>query len=339
MDRIIWDNPVSSHLLFLVVLFSAIIISFILFFFTKRFKGKIIRRVKSIIIMIVISLSLQIGSGFFDISTDMHHYTFLAAKILYVISFTWLLIKLSYFGIERIYKMKHIAESMRLTHQVVNLLKKASFFFLSVISLTMVLNLLGFNVFSLVTGLGIGGFAVALGAQEILANIIGGITIFISGIIKPGDFVEIENYSGYIHAIGMRTTKIMRLDGKMVIIPNSHIMKTTIINHTSDSGVIQTYVLPLQYSMKAEQIKRASDIVREILEKDARITDKKTISVGFYKFDVYALNLYVSFSITDISLAGEIKEDFHYLVKHRFDTEKINFAYPTQTIEIADKNQ
>jgi len=339
MDRIIWDNQVSSYLLFLLSLFSGVILSFAVFFFTKNFQGKIIKRGKSLIIIMVLSISMHIGSQFFDISTDVYHFAFTAAKMLYIVSFTWLVIKFSYVSIERIYKIKHIKETMLLTDQVVNLLKKASLFFFGVVALSMILNILGFNVFSIVTGLGIGGLAVALGAQEILANIFGGITIFISGIIKPGDFVEIESYSGNIHEIGMRTTKIKRLDGKIVIMPNSQIIKSTIVNHTSDNGIIQTYVIPLKYSLKAEQIKRASEIIKEILVKDERIKDKASISVGFYKFDVYAVNLYVSFAISVNELSGAIKEDFHYIVKHRFDSEGLEIAYPTQTVEMVNKNK
>ncbi|PIP12934.1 MAG: hypothetical protein COX48_05810 [bacterium (Candidatus Stahlbacteria) CG23_combo_of_CG06-09_8_20_14_all_34_7] len=339
MDKIIWDNTVSSYLLFLLSVISGAIISFAVFFFTRNFYSRIIKRIKSIIIIIILSLSLNIGSQFFDVSSNVYNFTFTLAKILYVISFTWLAIKLSYISIERIYKIKHIKEPMLLTSQIIGLFKKTSLFFFGIVALSMVFNILGFNVFSIITGLGIGGLAVALGAQEILANIFGGITIFISGIIKPNDFIEIENYSGYIYEIGMRTTKIKRLDGKMIIIPNSQIIKSTIVNYTNESGIIQTYMIPLTYSMKAEQIKRASEIVKEILEKDERITDKNSISVGFYKFDIYAVNLYVSFSVSDNSLLGNIKEDFHYIVKHRFDSEKIDFAYPTQTVELINKNQ
>ncbi|MGE3063248.1 MAG: mechanosensitive ion channel family protein [bacterium] len=339
MDKIFLDNTISSYLLFLLVLFSGIIISFGIFFLCKKFKGRIFRRMKSIGIMLVVSIAIHIGSQFFDISTDVYHFVFTGAKIMYVLSFTWFFIKLSYIFIERIYGMKHVKESILLSRQVVNLLKKVSFIFFAVVALSMVLNIMGFNIFSIVTGLGIGGLAVALGAQEILANIFGGITIFISGIIKPGDFVEIDSHSGYIDEIGMRTTRIKRLDGKTIIMPNNQIVKSTIINHSNERGVVQTYVIPLKYSASAEKVRKASELVNGILEQNQLITDKKSISVGFYKFDTYAMNLYVSFMISDSSKSGNIKEDFHYRVKQSFDSEKIEFAYPTQSIELVNKNK
>ncbi|MDD3803509.1 MAG: mechanosensitive ion channel family protein [bacterium] len=339
MDRIILDNPVSSYLLFLLSLFFGILMSLALYFLCKKFRGPMFRRIKSIVIMLVLSISTHVGSQFFDISTDVYHSAFTIAKILYVLSFTWLFIKLSYVFIERINRIKHVKDTALLSGQVVSLLKKVSFFFFGIAAMSMVLNILGFNIFSIVTGLGIGGLAVALGAQEILSNIFGGITIFISGIIKPGDFVEIDSHSGYIDDIGMRTTRIRRLDGKTIIMPNSQIVKSTIVNHSSEKGLIQTYVIPLKYSLSAETVKKASDTVRRILEEDANITDKNSISVGFYKFDAYAMNLYVSFAISDLKFSGEIKERFHYRVKQAFDSEKIEFAYPTQTIELAEKKQ
>jgi len=339
VDKIILDNTVSSYLLFLLAVLSGAVISFGIFFLCKKFKGRMFRRMKSIGIMLLMSVAMHLGSQFFDMSTDVYHFAFTASKILYVLAFSWLFVKLSYIFIERMNSVRQMKDTMHLSGQIAGLLKKASLFFFGAVSLSMVLNILGFNIFSIVTGLGIGGLAVALGAQEILANIIGGITIFVSGIIKPGDFIEIDSFSGYISDIGMRTTKIKRLDGKTVIMPNSQIIKSTIINHTVDDGIMQTYVLPLKYSMKADQIKHAADIVAEILMKDSRIKDKKSISVGFYKFDVNSANLYVSFVIPEGGESGAIKEEFHYMVKHRFDAEGIEFAYPTQTIELVNKKQ
>jgi len=83
--------------------------------------------------------------------------------------------------------------------------------------------------------------------------------------------------------------------------------------------------------------KKQQILLQKILNDDERIKEKNSINVGFYKFDQYSLNIYVNFAVNKNMDVGAIKEDFHYLVKYNFDKEGIKFAFPTQTVELENK--
>jgi len=82
------------------------------------------------------------------------------------------------------------------------------------------LNNAGYNVGAILAGLGIGGLAFALAAQDTVANLFGGIMIFIQRLFKVGDRIEIGDFSGYVVAIGVRSTTIQTLTGRLVVVPN-----------------------------------------------------------------------------------------------------------------------
>lgn len=339
MEREIFDNALKSYLLFSLVLLGAGFLSAAVFIVSKSFKQAYVKRFKSILIMFLFAVAFEIGSGFFYRATTVHDVIYNVSKMLFIATFSWLGIKAAYMFVERIYRIEHIKSNINLTEQMVGLLKKTAFGFIGVIGLSMILNVLGLNVMSIVTGLGIGGLAVALAAQEILSNIFGGITLFTSGIIKVGDFIEAGGNTGFVEEIGMRTVKVRKLNGHLVIMPNSQLVKSTIINHSSDGYVIVNYVIGVTYSTSLEKLKKAVDILKGLLESDSRIELKDKISVGFYKFDAYSLNLYVSFYLRNDENAGNVKQDFHFQVKRIFDDEGIEIAFPTQSVELKNINR
>ncbi|HAF07512.1 MAG: mechanosensitive ion channel family protein [bacterium] len=334
MDKIIFDNKLSSYLLFLLfILISTSITLFLLIFFKGK-KSNTIRRFFLFYILLIYSISFHISLIFFTKYTQVYNIVLNLTKILYVFTFTFLFVSLMNFLIERIYRDELLKQRVNLSLQIESLLKKTVLIFSLIVALTVTLSILGVNVISLITGLGIGSAAIALTAQDLLSNLIGGMTIFFSKILNVGDLVEINGEVGYIVSIGLRTTKLKRYDNKIVVFPNSIVAKSKIINHMENDIVKISYVLQLEYKTPVETIKKAADIVTKILNDDERIKEKNSINVGFYKFDQYSLNLYVNFAVNKNRDIGAIKEDFHYLVKYNFDREGINFAFPTQTVEL-----
>ncbi len=337
MDRLIFENKIGSYiiLLFLILISTSITLFLIIFFKEKKYK--FFKRFFWFTIFLLYSISFHISVSFFTKYTQVFNILVDITKILYVLTFTFLFISFINFFIERIYRDDILRQHIHLSLQIESLLKKTVFIFSLIVASTFILSILGVNVLSIITGLGIGSAAIALAAQDLLSNVIGGMTIFFSKVLNVGDLVEINDELGYIINIGLRTTKLKRYDNKIVIFPNSLVAKSKIINHMENDVVKISYVLQLEYRTSVETIKKASDIVTKILNDDNRIEDKNSINVGFYKFDQYSVNLYVNFAVNKSQNIAQIKEDFHYLVKYNFDREKINFAFPTQSIELKHK--
>ena len=82
---------------------------------------------------------------------------------------------------------------------------------------------LGFSATTLLTGLGIGGLAIALAAQKTVENIIGAITLYTSAPVKIGDFCRIGKYLGVVEEIGLRATRIRTIDRTVIYIANAKV--------------------------------------------------------------------------------------------------------------------
>lgn len=337
MDRIIFDNRLGSYLLlFLFLLITSCIFLFLYIYFQNKPKSRI-KLFLTPFIFLLYSISFNISLPSFTKYTQVYNLVKHSTKILYVFTFTLLIIKISYLLIEKINRNQDIKERIHLTDQIILLFKRTILLTSIFISSMIILSFLGVNILSLVAGFGILSGAIALASQEFLTNIIGGITIFFSKDINVGDLVDIDGETGYVSNIGLRVTTLKRFDNKTVIIPNGKVVKSTIINHTDVNSNKISYTIQLEYKTPVEKIKKAIEIITGILNGCDQVKDKNSINVGFYKFDKYSLNLYVNFSIDKNSDMGEVKEYFNYLLKYNFDKEGLNFAFPTQTIELKNK--
>jgi len=117
-----------------------------------------------------------------------------------------------------------------LDDHLVPFIRKFAKVFIIIIIAIMIISQLGYNITSLITGLGIGGLAIALAAQSMLGNIFGGISIIWDKPFKIGDRIRVDKYDGEVREIGMRSTRIQTLDGTIVSIPNLIISSTSLEN-------------------------------------------------------------------------------------------------------------
>ena len=100
------------------------------------------------------------------------------------------------------------------------------------------------NTSSLVTALGVGGIAVSLGFQDTLSNLIGGLTVTLTGIVKPGDNIEVGGQTGVVQDVGWRHTTIRDALGQTIIIPNSVISTTSLSHLLPANRVVVPFAIP-----------------------------------------------------------------------------------------------
>ncbi len=336
MNRIIFDNTVHSVLILLISLIAGAF-SGLLIYMAGR-KIRMLKNVRIGILLTLISIGMHIGRRYLNADTLLFHNIIKLNGILYIIAFSVLIAEIMIIMTKRILNMKRFARKDTMSEQIEILFTRLIVALILLVSLSMILNLLGINVLSVVTGLGIGGLAVALAAQDFLANIIGGITIFSSKIIQIGDYVSIDNNEGTVVYIGLRTTKIRMLNDRKVIIPNKVIMESTIVNHSYGNRNLLNYIIGVTYDTSYKKVLMAVEIIKDILHNDERIPSKNDIEVGFFRFDTYSLNIYVNFYVKKNSDIRGIKQDFHFALKERFDKEGIEIAFPTSTIFLQQRS-
>ncbi len=145
----------------------------------------------------------------------------------------------------------------------------------------------GLPVTSVLAGLGIGGLAFALAAQETVANFFGSITIFIDKPFRVGDRVQLEGYDGVVTEIGLRTTRIRtRYEGRIVAIPNMKVARADIVNVDTEKGRQIFAVYRLTPDMNDEQVKLAMDILKQSAKADQDTKEK--VVTGFFAITEYS---------------------------------------------------
>ena len=190
---------------------------------------------------------------------------------------------------------------------------------------------LGMDIKTLLAGLSVGGLALGLAAQDTVANLFGAVAIFLDKPFHIGDRIRVEGVEGTVEAIGLRSTNIRSLDGHHVTIPNK-LMGNAIITNITRRPTIKTEMnLGLTYDTPAEKVKRATVLLEEIFRGNPRTAE---LLISFNKFGDSALNLFVVhvWNGTDGNQHFAEMQALNLQIKARFDAEKIEFAFPTQTV-------
>ncbi len=195
-----------------------------------------------------------------------------------------------------------------------------------------VLKTFGFDIVSLITGLGIGGLAVALAAQETLGNVLGSLQIMTDRPYDVGDFIQYESHSGRVTDVGLRSSKILTSAGVRVIVPNKKLAEAPILNLSVHKGLTVETHLGLTYDTSADELERAMAALRScVAEQPGTHAD---VRVHFIEYGPHSLDLRVVYFITNPTDWVEVKSQVNLSIRKRFEREGFRFAFPTRTIHL-----
>jgi len=200
----------------------------------------------------------------------------------------------------------------------------------------LIANLFGVPVEPILAGLGIGGLAIALAIRPTLENVIGGLTLFADRPIRVGEFGRFGNESGTVEEIGLRTTKVRRLDDTLATIPNSELAQIRIENVTRRRKFLFNPTLGLRYETTAAQLKQVEAGVLAVLAEHPKVLDDGS-RIRFTSFGDYALNLDV-FAYVDVTKMPDFlvaQEEINLRIMDVVTRAGTGFAFPSQTNYIA----
>jgi MscS family membrane protein len=196
-----------------------------------------------------------------------------------------------------------------------------------------VVQLLGYNISSILAGLGVGGLAVALALQDTLANFFGSVFIFMDRPFMVGDMVEIEGTQGTVEQIGFRSTRIRTWPATLVSIPNKTVASTKIDNWSKmpKRRVFQT--VGVTYETSADQMEEAVAAVRGILENDDGV-DQDYIVVRFTDFGASSLDILVYYFTRSVAYDEHLatKERVNLAIMRALRGMGLSIAFPTTTV-------
>lgn len=193
----------------------------------------------------------------------------------------------------------------------------------------------GINVVSVLAGLGLGGLALALAAQDTAANIFGSITIFLDQPFRVGDAIKIQDVEGEVESIGFRSTRIRTFYNSLITIPNSVVAKEKIDNMGLRPCRRIRHTLGLTYNTTPLQIEEFCQNLRELAQSLPNCI-KDSVTVAFNGYGESSLNILVNFHIHAIDLKEELELQQNFLLEvlKLAQRQKIDFAFPTRTLQI-----
>ena len=207
------------------------------------------------------------------------------------------------------------------------------------IAIVMVISELGYNINGLLTGLGVGGLAVSLAAQDSLKSMISGFVIMFDKPFDVGDFIETSDFSGTVEDITMRSTRVRKLDDTVIAVPNTKLVESLITNYAKLTKRLVEFKIGLLYSTSADVLKECKKEIYEFLAGHEKVEDS-SIRVRFCEFDGSSFNLQIRcyIAITDLEEYDAFVEELNFAIKEIIENNDTDFAYPTQSIHIEYTN-
>lgn len=200
------------------------------------------------------------------------------------------------------------------------------------IGIVLALHNIGVQVGTLITGLGIGGAALALAAQDTIKNLFGGITLFFDRPFHIGDRIKIDNVDGYVLDIGLRSLRIRTLDNRLITIPNYKVVDSTLENITSEPNRRVITDLGLTYDTTPEQMELAINILKSLPEQINDIDSQ--VDTCFMEYGDSALQLRFIYYIKKDKDIYKTRSIVNLEILRQFNANKLEFAFPTQTLYV-----
>ncbi len=221
-------------------------------------------------------------------------------------------------------------------YHFIPLIKKTARIFLIVVAVVLVVQNLGYSVGSLLAGMGIGGLALALAAQESLANFFGSVSIVADRPFKVGDWIQIgSRVDGDVEEIGLRSTKVRTWSKSLMTIPNKVLANEIIENWSRMPKRRVKQVIGVTYSTTPDEMEGLVEDIRQLLREDEGV-NQDFILVNFTDFGDSALQILVYyFTSTTAWLAHmDIRQRVNLKIMKAVEGRGSSMAFPTRTVHI-----
>lgn len=221
---------------------------------------------------------------------------------------------------------------------LVNLVGRVTQFAVIAFASLATLSEFGFSVTSVLAGLGIGGIALALGAQKTLENLFGAFALAVDQPFREGDFVKIDDFVGTVEAIGLRSTRVRTLDRTVVSVPNGKLADMRLETFaTRDRFRLHTFI-GLTYGTTAAQVRQVRDGLEAALRAHPKIWPD-AVSVRFGQFADFSLNVEVMcwFLVKDFEEFKQVREEVLLQFMEVVEKAGSSFAFPTRTVHLVQE--
>ena len=254
-----------------------------------------------------------------------------AYSILIVLDITWFFGRL-FSSLLQVYWGK---QSNGQANKMMPIIKRTILVIVWLIGIVMALSNVGVNISALLGTLGIGGIAFALAAQDTVKNVFGAFTILTDKPFSIGDTIRVDSYEGTVVDVGVRSTKIMNYDKRIITFPNYKITDTSIVNISSEPMRRVVLNLGLTYDTTSEKMKEALELLKSIPKRVENVSSNPSDIVAV--FTEYSDSALVIMYIYFIEKQGDIlgvTSNMNMEILAAFNKAGLNLAFPTRTVYI-----
>lgn len=288
-------------------------------------------------IALAIGLELVLSLDVLVLEHGVRNVANTTVSMLFVISMAWLVYRLVDVVDCWLKRVAARTES-KVDDMIVPLVRKSLRITVVVLAILQITTMLSDKpVTSLLAGLGIGGLALALGAQDTLKNFFGSVLILADKPFEIGDRVVVDGHDGPVEEIGFRSTRIRTLEGHLVTVPNGEMANKSIQNIGKRPYIRRLTNITVTYDTPPEKVQRAVDIIKDILKDHEGQNAEFPPRVFFKEFDNCSLNILVIYWYHPPEYWDFLafNERVNMEILRRFNEEGIEFAFPTRTLYMA----
>ena len=336
-----FDNPLRDYILAIIVFVAALIVF-------KTIKYQVIKRLRHVadktsadIDDLLIKIVDKIGWPFYVFFAFYFAINFIqlppvimtafsyATPIIFVFLIVRSLQQVVDYGINKVTKEKEPKNGT----SVANVLGRISKGILWSLAFLYIITSFGYDITTVVASFGVAGVVLAFGLQHVLSDIFASFSIFFDKPFNVGDFITVGDNWGVVKKVGMRSTRIQSLQGQEVIIPNQELTSAQIHNYKKMEKRRVQFGFGLIYDTSSEKIEKALEITKQVVS-SVELVDLDR--VHFKEYGDFSLNFEVVYHVktSDYTKYMDVQQEINLKLKKAFEKEKIEFAFPTQTVII-----
>lgn len=347
LQKELWGNSIDTWATSIIIIIGAVVVVKLISIFSRKIVRPFITRTRNGLDDIIYSSlepPLKFAILLLGVWIAIHRLVYPDSvvkivdniyRILIILDITWIFARLSGGLLQTYWGCRSDGQINRM----MPVIRRSILVVMWIIGSIMALSNIGVNISTLLGTLGVGGIAFALAAQDTIKNIFGAFTIFADKPFSIGDIVRIDNYEGTIIDVGVRSTRILGYDKRIVTIPNYKVADNSIVNISSEPMRRVVLKLGLTYDTSFEKMEEALHILQSIPGSVGNVsTNPSDITVYFSEYTDSALEITYIYHIRKSGNIQQVTSNMNMAILNAFNQAGLNFAFPTQTLYIAQQN-
>ena len=306
--------------------------------FEEQLKGQLAHAVTPPLRLFITTIGIGLALLVVDLSQTANTVIIDAAEILLLFSVFWGVYRVV--DVVAVYYVRRTRNAVSMLDETItNFVRQMVKAVIFAFGFVVIMQQLGYDLGGVLAGLGLGGLAVALAAQDALSNFIGYFAIIADSAYKVGDLITINETEGFVEEFSFRSTRLRKRDRSLVIIPNQTMASATMINWSRLQKRQLKLTLGVTYSTTTEQIEAVVDDIRSMLRDHERVT-RDRILVEFVEFNSSSLDILIICLVNTILWEDllAVKTDINLRLMKILQRHDVQVAFPTRTVHMYNES-